>query len=139
MSGPSNYSNYNQTIIETFRANGGKVPGWDRLLLLTTTGAKTGVQRTNPIAYSTDGDHLVIAASKGGAPTNPSWYSNLLANPIVTVELDGERFQARATVVTDQAERDRLYAHHAELMPGFADYEKKTTRKIPVVLLQRIS
>ncbi len=139
MSGPGNYSNYNQTIIETFRANGGKVPGWGRLLLLTTTGAKTGVQRTNPIAYSTDGDSLVIAASKGGAPTNPSWYSNLLADPIVTVELDGERFQARATVVTDQTERDRLYAHHAKLMPGFAEYEKKTTRKIPVVLLQRIS
>lgn len=136
MSGPHNF---NQTIIETFRANGGKVPGWSRLLLLTTTGAKTGVQRTSPIAYSTDGDRLVIAASKGGAPTHPSWYSNLLANPIVTVELDSERFQARATVVTDVVERDRLYAQHAELMPGFAEYEKKTTRKIPVVLLERIS
>ncbi|MGZ3581243.1 MAG: nitroreductase family deazaflavin-dependent oxidoreductase [Ktedonobacterales bacterium] len=136
MSGPHNY---NQTIIETFRANSGKVPGWARLLLLTTTGAKTGAQRTSPVAYSTDGDRLVIAASKGGAPTHPSWYSNLVANPIVTVELDGERFQARATVVTDVAERDRLYAHHAELMPGFADYEKKTTRKIPVVVLERIS
>ncbi len=139
MSGPSNYGNYNQTIIETFRANHGKVPGWDRLLLLNTTGAKTGELRTSPLAYSTDGDRLVVAASKAGAPTNPSWYSNLLANPTVTVELDGERFQARATVVTDQAERDRLYAHHAELMPGFAEYEKKTTRKIPIVLLQRIS
>lgn len=136
MSGPHNY---NQTIIESFRANEGKVPGWTRLLLLTTTGAKTGVQRVSPIAYSTDGDRLVIAASKGGAPTHPSWYSNLLANPIVTVELGPERFQARATVVTDQAERDRLYAQHAELMPGFAEYEKKTTRKIPVVLLERIS
>ena len=135
----SGASNYNQTIIETFRANSGKVPGWNRLLLLTTTGAKTGVQRISPIVYSTDGDRLVIAASKGGAPTNPSWYSNLVANPIVTVELDRERFQARATVVTDVAERDRLYAHHAELMPGFADYEKKTSRKIPVVLLERIS
>ncbi len=136
MSGPGNY---NQTIIETFRANGGKVSGWGQLLLLTTTGAKTGVQRTSPLAYSTDGDHLVVAASKAGAPTNPSWYSTLVANPIVTGELDGERVQARATVVTDQAERDRLYAQHAELMPGFAEYEKKTTRKIPVVLLQRIS
>ncbi len=136
MSGPHNY---NQTIIETFRANEGEVPGWTRLLLLTTTGAKTGIQRVSPIAYSTDGSRLVIAASKGGAPTHPSWYSNLLANPIVTVELGPERFQARATVVTDQAERDRLYAQHAELMPGFAEYEKKTTRKIPVVLLERIS
>jgi deazaflavin-dependent oxidoreductase (nitroreductase family) len=136
MSGPGNY---NQTIIETFRANSGKVPGWTRLLLLTTTGAKTGAPRTHPLAYSTDGDSLVIAASKGGAPTHPSWYSNLLANPIVTVELGPERFKARATAVTDGAERDRLYAQHAELMPGFAEYEKKTTRKIPVVLLQRIS
>ncbi|HEX8035808.1 MAG TPA: nitroreductase/quinone reductase family protein [Ktedonobacterales bacterium] len=136
MSGPSNY---NQTIIETFRANGGKVPGWARMLLLTTTGAKTGKQRTSPLAYSTDDGRLVVAASKGGAPTNPSWYSNLVANPTVTVELDSERFQARATPVTDVAERDRLYAQHAELMPGFADYEKKTTRKIPVVLLERTS
>lgn len=136
MSGPNNY---NQTVIETFRANGGKAPGQNQLLLLTTTGAKTGAQRTSPVAYSTDGDRLVIVASKGGAPTNPSWYSNLLANPIVTVELGGEQFQARASVVTDEAERDRLYAQHAELMPGFADYEKKTTRKIPVVLLERIS
>lgn len=136
MSGPHNY---NQTIIESFRANDGNVSGWSRLLLLTTTGTKTGVQRVSPIAFSTDGDRIVIAASKGGAPTNPSWYSNLLANPIVTVELGPERFRARATVVTDAAERDRLYAHHAELMPGFADYEKKTTRKIPVVILERIS
>jgi deazaflavin-dependent oxidoreductase (nitroreductase family) len=136
MSGPSDY---NQAIIETFRANGGKVPGWDRMLLLTTTGAKTGKQRTHPLVYSNDGDRLVIAASKGGAPTNPSWYANLLANPIVTVELGPERFQARATAVTDSAERDRLYAHHAELMPGFAEYEKKTARKIPVVLLERTS
>lgn len=136
MSGPHDY---NQTIIETFRANGGKVPGWNQLLLLTTTGAKSGAQRTSPIAYSTDGDRIVIAASKGGAPTHPSWYSNLLANPIVTVELDSERYQARATVEAGGAERDRLYAHHAELMPGFAEYEKKTTRKIPVVLLERIS
>ncbi len=136
MSGPHNY---NQTIIETFRANEGKVPGWNYLLLLNTTGAKTGVQRVSPLAYSTDGDRIVIAASKAGAPTNPSWYSNLLANPRVTVELGPERFQARATVVKDEAERDRLYAQHAELMPGFAEYEKKTTRKIPIVLLERIS
>lgn len=135
MSGPTNY---NQMVIETFRANGGKVPGPNQLILLTTTGAKSGVQRISPVAYSTDGDRLVIAASKGGAPTNPDWYSNLLANPIVTVELGNEQFQARATVVADEAERERLYTQHAELMPGFADYVTKTTRKIPVVLLERI-
>lgn len=130
--------NYNQVVIETFRANGGKVQGPNQLLLLTTTGAKSGQPRTTPIAYSTDGDRLVVAASKGGAPSNPDWYFNLLAHPMVTVELGTERFQARASVVQDEQERERLYARHAELMPGFAEYPKKTTRTIPVVLLERI-
>lgn len=135
----SERSAFNEQIIETFRANEGIVPGWsNRLLLLTTIGAKSGKPRTSPVAYSTDGDRLVIAASKGGAPINPDWYFNLLANPIVTVELGSERFQARASVVADEAERERLYAHHAELMPGFAEYPKKTTRRIPIVLLERI-
>lgn len=131
-------TNYNQTVIETFRANKGNVSGPNRLLLLTTTGAKSGKPRTVPLAYSTDGEHLVIAASKGGAPSNPDWYFNLLAHPVVTVELGTESFQARATIVADERERERLYAHHAELMPGFAEYTKKTTRPIPVILLDRI-
>jgi deazaflavin-dependent oxidoreductase (nitroreductase family) len=135
MSGPSNY---NQAVIESFRANGGKVQGPNSLLLLTTTGARSGQPRTNPVAYSTDGDRLVIVASKGGAPTNPDWYFNVVAHPTVTVELGSERFQARATVAEGE-ERDRLYAHHAELMPGFADYQDKTTRKIPVIILERIA
>lgn len=135
MSGPSNY---NQRVIETFRANRGAVPGPNRLLLLTTTGARSGQPRTSPLAYSTDGDRLVIAASKAGAPTNPDWYFNLLANPIVTVELGDETFQARATVA-EEAERVRLYTQHAELMPGFADYLQKTERRIPIVLLERLS
>ena len=134
MSGPGNY---NQQVIEMFRANGGVVSGPNRLILLTTTGAKSGKPRTTPIAYSTDGARLIIAASKGGAPTNPDWYYNLLANPIVTVEQGAERFQARASVA-DEAERERLYAHHAELMPGFLEYLQKTERKIPVVLLERL-
>ena len=136
MSAPTNY---NQQVIETFRANKGVVRGPNQLILLTTTGAKSGQPRTSPVAYSTDGDRLVIVASKGGAPTNPAWYFNLLANPIVTVELGAETFQARASVVADEQERERLYAHHAELMPGFADYPPKTTRKIPVIVLERIS
>ncbi|HLY31540.1 MAG TPA: nitroreductase family deazaflavin-dependent oxidoreductase [Ktedonobacterales bacterium] len=130
--------NYNQVVIEKFRANGGKVEGPNQLLLLTTIGAKSHQPHTTPVAYSTDGDRLVIVASKGGAPTNPAWYHNLLANPVVTVELGTERFQARATVVTGP-ERDRLYAQHAALMPGFAEYTKKTTRQIPVILLERMS
>ncbi len=129
--------NYNQIVIQQFRANGGKVNGPNQLILLTTIGAKSHQPRTTPVAYSTDGDRLVIVASKAGAPTNPDWYYNLLANPIVTVELGTEKFQARATVVTGE-ERNRLYARHAELMPGFAEYPKKTTRQIPVIVLERI-
>lgn len=129
--------NYNQIVIEKFRANGGNVGGPNALLLLTTTGAKSGQPRTAPVAYSRDGDHLVIIASKAGGPTNPDWYHNLLANPIVTVELGNERFQARASVAEGQ-ERERLYDQHATLMPGFAEYKQKTTRQIPVILLDRI-
>jgi deazaflavin-dependent oxidoreductase (nitroreductase family) len=103
--------NYNQTVIEAFRANGGQLDGSHPLLLLTTTGAQSGRFHTTSLAYSIDGDHLVIAASNDGAPTNPDWYHNVLANPIVTVELGHERFQARATVVKGH-ERELLYAHH---------------------------
>ena len=138
MSGPNAYNNYNQRVIETFRANGGVVPGPNRLLLLTTTGARSGLERTTPLAYSTDGDRLVVIASKAGADTNPDWYFNLLAHPIVTVELGSERFQARASVA-DEYDRERLYARHAELMPHFTEYAQKTTRKIPVILLERIA
>jgi deazaflavin-dependent oxidoreductase (nitroreductase family) len=138
MSGPSRFINYNQQVIDTFRANKGVTPGPNRLILLTTTGAKSGKPFTTPIAYSTDGDRLVIAASKGGAPTNPDWYHNLVANPTVTVEVGAETFQARAVVVINEAERQRLYARHAELMPGFAEYTTKTDRKIPVILLERL-
>jgi len=135
MSGPSNY---NQAVIDSFRTNGGKVQGPNSLILLTTTGARSGEPRTNPVAYSTDGDRLIVVASKGGAPTNPDWYFNLVAHPTVTVEQGTERFQAHATIAEGD-ERDRLYAHHAEVMPGFADYQEKTTRKIPVIILERIA
>lgn len=132
---------WNDSIIEQFRANAGQMtsgPFTGRsLLLLTTKGAKTGEERTHPLVYSRDGDRFVIIASKGGAPTNPAWYHNLRANPEVTVELGAEKFRARAKVAND-ADRRRLYDKHAERMPAFADYEKKTTRKIPVVVLERI-
>ncbi len=129
--------NYNQMVIEQFRANGGNVPGRSNLLLLTTTGAKSGQARVVPLAYSRDGDHLVIVGSKGGAPTHPDWYHNMLANPIVGVELGSERFQARASVAEGQ-ERERLFAQHVALMPGFAEYQQKTTRQLPVIVLERI-
>jgi deazaflavin-dependent oxidoreductase (nitroreductase family) len=134
-------SDFNQKLIAEFRANGGKVGGefaGRPLLLLTTIGAKSGQPRISPLAYVTDGDRIVIIASKGGAPTNPDWYYNLLANPTVTVELGTERFQAQATVVTDSQEHDRLYAKMVERLPGFAEYQQKTSRIIPVITLERV-
>jgi len=133
-------NDFNKTIIEEFRANGGKVGGQfanATLLLLTTIGAKSGQARVNPVAYTTDGDRLIIIASKGGAPTNPDWYYNLKANPIVTVELGREQFQASA-VVAEGSERDRLFTQMAEVMPGFADYQRNTDRQIPVIVLERM-
>ncbi len=127
----------NQGIIDEFRANGGKVGGHfagRTLLLLHTVGAKSGQERINPVAYVKDGNRLVIIASKGGAPTNPDWYYNLLAHPLVTVEVGTEQFRARATV-TSEPERTRLYDQMVEMMPGFAEYREKTTRVIPVITL----
>jgi deazaflavin-dependent oxidoreductase (nitroreductase family) len=135
-------SDWNQNIINEFRANNGKVGGYfagANVLLLHTTGARTGQARTNPMVYVTDGDRLVVIASKGGADSNPDWYYNLRANPIVTVELGNEQYQARAIPVTEEPERSRLYARMVEHRPGFAEYEKKTSRKIPAIVLERVS
>ena len=134
-------SDFNQAIIQEFRANNGKVGGYfvgANMLLLHTVGARSGEARTNPLAYATDGDRLVVIASKGGADSNPDWYYNLLANPIVTVELGDEQFRARATAVTEEPERSRLYAKMVEHRPAFAEYEQKTSRKIPAIVLERI-
>ena len=128
-------------MIAEFRANGGKVGGQfanTPLILLNTIGAKSGQPRTNPLAYVRDSERIVVIASKGGAPSNPDWYYNVLAHPLVTVELGNEKFQARATAVTEGPERDRLYAKMVERNPGFADYERNTTRKIPAIALERI-
>jgi deazaflavin-dependent oxidoreductase (nitroreductase family) len=134
-------NDFNRSVIDEFRANDGKVTGAFEgapLLLLTTTGAKSGREHTTPVVYLRDGGRLLVFGSKGGAPTHPAWYHNLVANPEVTVELPGERFVARA-VVTEGAERDRLFDQQKSVMPGFADYERKTTRTIPVVALERIA
>lgn len=131
---------WNRRIIAEFRANRGVVRGEFEgvpLLLLHTTGAKSGQPRINPLAYTTDGDRVVVIASKGGAPSNPDWYYNILANPVVTLELGEEQFPARATVV-DEPERTRLYEQMAAAMPAFGEYQRKTTRSIPVVVLTRI-
>ncbi|EKD87678.1 MAG: cell entry (mce) related family protein [uncultured bacterium] len=136
----SNPNDWNQNIINEFRANAGKVGGpfeGKTLLLLHTIGAKSGKEHITPVACIEDGEHLVIIASKGGAPTNPGWYYNIRANPQVTVEYQTEIFQALAEV-TIEPERTRLYARMVENMPGFADYQVKTTRVIPVIVLSRL-
>jgi deazaflavin-dependent oxidoreductase (nitroreductase family) len=132
-------SDFNTKIIDEFRSNHGRVGGpfeGAPLLVLTTTGAKSGQPRTNPLVYLPDGDRMVIFASKAGAPTNPDWYHNLKAHPRVTVEVGDETFDADATVAQGE-ERDRLYAQQATIMPGFAEYQEKTDRVIPVVVLTR--
>ena len=128
----------NRKVIEEFRANGGKV-GDGRIphILLTTTGAKSGLTRVNPLNYSTDGDRIIVIASKGGAPAHPDWYHNLVANPEVIVEVGTERFPARATVAAGE-ERERLFNAQAAQMPYFAEYQRKATRQIPVIILERI-
>jgi deazaflavin-dependent oxidoreductase (nitroreductase family) len=133
-------NNWNDNIIKEFRANGGKVGGQfagGTLLILHTTGARSKQERVNPVAYTKDGDKFVIIASKGGAPTNPDWYHNIVANPLVEVEVGTEKFKARASVVPPGDERKRLYDKMAAMMPGFAEYKLKTTRDIPVITLQR--
>jgi deazaflavin-dependent oxidoreductase (nitroreductase family) len=127
-------------MIEEFRAKGGTNVGpfGDNLLLLTHTGAKSGQERTSPLAFTRSGDNYVIIASKAGAPTNPDWYYNLKAKPVVTVEVGPEKFQARATEVKGE-QRDQLYAAHAVRFPGFLEYQQKTSRVIPVFVLERIA
>jgi len=136
----SDFNDWNKAIIKEFRANAGKVGGQFEntpLLLLHTTGAKSGLERINPTAYINDGDRFVIVASKGGAPTNPDWYYNLVANPEVGLEVGIEQFQAKATVA-DEPERTQLYEKMAAKNPGFAKYQQQTDRIIPVVILSRL-
>ncbi len=126
-------------LINDVRTNGTPTNGPFKgrpILLLTTVGAKTGTIRTTPLVYTTDGDKWVIVASKGGSDSHPAWYLNLLANPNATIEANGETISVHATPAHG-AERRRLYDQHAAAHPGFLDYEKKTSREIPVLLLGR--
>jgi len=132
-------SDYNTAIIEEFRANAGRVGGhWEGrdLLLLTTTGRKSGRAHTTPIVFTRDGDRLLVYASKGGAPTHPDWYLNLVADPRVVVEIGDERYDAVATPLEGE-ERDREFAAQAERRPIFGEYQEKAGRVIPVVALAR--
>ncbi|GCE08275.1 nitroreductase/quinone reductase family protein [Dictyobacter aurantiacus] len=126
-------------VIEEFRANGGKVGGYladAPVLLLTTTGAKSGQQRTTPLVYLSEGGQIYIFAGNRGAPTNPAWYHNLLAHPDVTVEVGSEKFAARA-VVLDSAEAERLGRIQIQKIPSLAELLEKMTRQVPAILLER--
>ncbi|GAB0107584.1 nitroreductase family deazaflavin-dependent oxidoreductase [Nocardia sp. JMUB6875] len=127
-------------MIEEFRANGGKVggpfEGRDNMVVITTTGAKSGRAVTNPLVYVPDGERIVLIASNGGADKHPAWYHNLRANPELTIELGTETYTGKAEFLTGQ-ESDDLYERMIEIMPVFAEYREKTTRKIPVVAVYR--
>lgn len=132
-------SDWNKRIIDEFRANGGRVGGQFEgapLLLLHTTGAKTGQTRVNPVMYQADGARFAVFGSKGGAPTNPDWYHNLVANPRASVEIGTDTFDVIARVAEGE-ERKRIWQTQKERYPGFAEYERNTARQIPVIILER--
>jgi deazaflavin-dependent oxidoreductase (nitroreductase family) len=138
---PAEWQNMNDPVVAEFRSSGGQVTGrfaGRPLLLLTTIGRKSGTPRVAPLNYSTDGDRVVVIASKGGSPSHPDWYHNIVANPEVTIELGSETFRARGRTA-EEPERSRLFAQQAAEMPFFAAYEREVTaRRIPVVVFDRI-
>ena len=129
---------YNQGVIKEFRENGGAVsqPPFP-IVLLTTTGARTGRRTTTPVGFGVDGGRVFVVASKAGAPAHPAWFHNLRANPPVTVELDGSSYEAQA-VILEGGERDRVYGLIAAQVPAFGEYEKNTDRVFPVVVLEGV-
>ncbi len=134
------YDDWNRGVIDEFRANGGKVAQFEGrpLLLLHHKGAQTGTERVNPLVYLPVGDAFAVFGSKAGADTNPAWYHNLVAHPDTAVEVGTETVPVRARV-TEGEERERIWDEQKRVNPNFADYEQKTTRPIPVVLLERVA
>jgi deazaflavin-dependent oxidoreductase (nitroreductase family) len=136
---PIDFDQMNREVIAEFRDNGGKAGGifeGKPLVLVHHRGAKSGVERIAPLVPYVDGDRLYVFASKGGADTNPDWYHNLVANPDTVIEYGSETLPVTARVLTG-SERDDIYAKQAEAQPQFAEYQRKTTRVIPVIELQR--
>jgi deazaflavin-dependent oxidoreductase (nitroreductase family) len=136
-----NMREFNHNLIAEYRASGGKLSGRlanSHILLLTTTGARSGQLRTIPLGYGEDRSQLIVVAANAGAPTHPDWYRNLLANPQVTVELRGERFSAIARTAAG-AERDDLLTRQADIVPWLPAQQAKTSREIPIVILDRIT
>lgn len=134
---------FNQNTIAEFQAKRGRGVGMfgDHVLLMTAIGAKSGDAITTPLVYGREGNDYIVVASKGGAPTHPHWFGNIQANPEVEVEVANahatEKFKARAQVVESRPERDRLYQEMSKIWPSFLDYQTRTERLIPVVVLQR--
>ncbi|MGA8015167.1 MAG: nitroreductase family deazaflavin-dependent oxidoreductase [Candidatus Dormiibacterota bacterium] len=134
---------WNKAMIDEFHAKDGKGVGdfGDRLVLLTTTGARSGEERTTPVMYHRDGERYIVVASKAGAPDNPGWYHNLKAHPVARVEVGmasgTETFEVRAHEAEGE-ERERIWAERIAIAPGFQDYQRKTSRRIPVMILERI-
>jgi deazaflavin-dependent oxidoreductase (nitroreductase family) len=137
----TDWVSWNEPVIEQFRANGGTIQSGRyagrQLLLLTTIGARSAQPRTAPLSYTRDGDRYVVIASKAGSDAHPDWYHNLVRNPLVTLETGDGAFQARARVAEGD-ERERLYNAQAEVMPQFAEYQRRTSRQIPVVVFERL-
>jgi deazaflavin-dependent oxidoreductase (nitroreductase family) len=140
MSDMASANDWNRRIIEEFRGNAGKVGGpfeGASMLLLHHEGARTGIERVNPLVYQPVGEGFAVFASKAGGPTNPDWYHNLIANPEATVEVGEDTVRVRARVAEGE-ERERIWTKQKQDRPNFADYEKKTSRQIPVVILERL-
>lgn len=136
-------ANWNDATIQEFHSKAGKGVGpfGDQLILLTTVGARSGKERTSPVMYHRDGERYVVVASKGGAPDNPGWYNNLKANPVARVEVGAatgtETFEVRAREAEGE-ERERMFADRVAIAPGFGEYQRNTSRLIPVMILERI-
>ena len=134
-------NSFNATLIEDFRANNGTVTlqpfAGGSIVLVHHVGAKSGVERVTPLAYTRDGDDVIIIASKGGSPENPAWYHNLRANPDTVIELGPDTIEVTAEPLTEGPERERLFKQMADQFPNFNDYQEKTERLIPVVVLHR--
>jgi deazaflavin-dependent oxidoreductase (nitroreductase family) len=135
-------ADWSAATIQEFHAKAGKGVGpfGDQLMLLTTVGARSGEERITPVMFHRDGDRYVVIASKGGAPDHPGWYHNLKANPVAKVEVGAEtgteKFEVRAREAEGE-ERDRIYAERVAIAPGFGEYERNTSRRIPVMILER--
>jgi deazaflavin-dependent oxidoreductase (nitroreductase family) len=133
-------ADWNERIIEEFRANEGRVGGYFEgatILLLHTVGRKRGQPHVNPLVYLPDGERHVVCATNGGSTTHPDWYHNLVANPDVEIEVGTETIRVRAIEIQDDDERETLYARQVERRPGFAEYPAKANRRIPVIALDR--